>query len=66
MCKKAAPLYEKLKEELDRDDIIIAKFNADANDVNHPNVNITSYPTFILFKADDYDNPIRYTPTTPE
>jgi thiol-disulfide isomerase/thioredoxin len=45
-CKSSKPEYEKLKDELKRDDIIIAKFDATENDVPHKKVNIEGFPTF--------------------
>jgi len=45
-CKSSKPEYEKLKLELARDDIVIAKFDATTNDISHPNVEVKGYPKF--------------------
>jgi len=48
-----------LKDELGRDDVVISKFDATENDIIHAKITVKSYPTFYLFKAEDYDNPIK-------
>jgi len=45
-CKNSKPDYEKLKAELNRDDVVIAKFDATENDVPHPKIDIQGFPTF--------------------
>jgi len=45
-CKSAKPEYEKLKAELNRSDIVVAKFDATENDVPHPKIDIQGFPTF--------------------
>jgi len=42
-----------LKDELAREDIILAKFDSTENDVPHPKVTIEGFPSFYLFKAGD-------------
>lgn len=59
-CKSSKPLYETLKDKLEREDVVISKFDATENDIIHPKISITGYPSFWLFKANDYDNPIVY------
>lgn len=59
-CKSAKPEYEKLRDELGRDDIVIAKFDSTENDCPNPKVSIEGFPTFYLFKAGDYENPVLY------
>jgi len=59
-CKSSKPEYEKLKAELNRSDVVVAKFDATENDVPHSKVDIQGFPTFYLFKAEDYDNPVVY------
>lgn len=49
-CKELAPIWEKLGEKYaDRDDIIVAKFDATANEVDA--LEITGFPTLKYFPA---------------
>jgi len=50
-CKTAKPDYQKLKEQLNRPDIVIAQFDATENDVPHSGIKVEGFPTFYLFKA---------------
>jgi len=51
-CKKLTPIYEELAESLaDRSDILIAKMDATANELEH--VKIESFPTIKLYKKGD-------------
>jgi len=59
-CKSAKPEYEKLKEKLGNDDVVIAKFDATENDIPHGKVDVQGFPTFYFFKADAYDAPVVY------
>ncbi|EEB05283.1 protein disulfide isomerase [Schizosaccharomyces japonicus yFS275] len=57
-CKKLAPTYEELADQYAGEDrVVIAKIDATANDVP---VQISGFPTIMLFKADDKENPVRY------
>lgn len=38
----------------------MAKFDATENDLSHPKVDVQGFPTFYLFKAGDYENPVVY------
>jgi len=59
-CKQLAPIYEEVGAAFkNRNDIVIAKIDATANDVN-PNLGIRGFPTLKLFKANDKANPIDY------
>jgi len=49
-----------LKAELNREDIVIAKFDATENDIPHKNIEVNGFPTFYLIKADDYEHPIAF------
>lgn len=51
-CKTAKPEYEKLKATLNRDDVVIAKFDATENDIPHSKCDVQGFPTFYFFKAD--------------
>ena len=57
-CKALSPTWDELGEKLEgRDDIMIAKMEATANDVD--NVSVRSYPTLILFKG-SISNQVKY------
>lgn len=50
-CKQLAPIYDKLGEAYaSRDDIVIAKIDATANELEH--TTIVNYPTIKLFKKE--------------
>jgi len=59
-CKSAKPEYEKLKNTLNRDDVVVAKFDATENDIPHSKCDVQGFPTFYFFKAGDYENPVAY------
>ncbi|XP_026316939.1 protein disulfide-isomerase [Hyposmocoma kahamanoa] len=51
-CKQLEPIYEKLAEHFEKDDdIIIAKMDATANELEH--TKITSFPTIKLYSKDN-------------
>ena len=51
-CKALHPTYKQLAEKLaDRDDILITKMDATANEVDHPEVQIRGFPTLKFFQA---------------
>lgn len=45
-CKNAKPEYEKLKADLNREDVVVAKFDATENDIPHAKVDVQGFPTF--------------------
>ncbi|XP_065324915.1 protein disulfide-isomerase A4-like [Gordionus sp. m RMFG-2023] len=50
-CKKLEPIYNKLgKKYLEENRIIIAKIDATANDIDKDIIQITGFPTLVLFK----------------
>lgn len=59
-CKSAKPEYEKLKDSLNDSDVVIAKFDATENDIEHPKLDVQGFPTFYFFKKGDYNNPLKY------
>lgn len=51
-CKQLAPIYDQLGEKFGKaDDIVIAKFDATANELEH--TKISSFPTLKLYKKGD-------------
>ncbi|CAH1400203.1 unnamed protein product [Nezara viridula] len=51
-CKQLAPIYDQLGEAFkDRDDVVIAKIDATANELEH--TKISSFPTIKLYKKGD-------------
>ncbi|CCH46454.1 putative secreted protein [Wickerhamomyces ciferrii] len=59
-CKRLAPIYEELADKFQssseaKDKVIIANVDATLNDVD---VDISGYPTLILYPANDKSNPI--------
>jgi len=59
-CKKLAPIFEELGTAFkSADNIVIAKIDATANDVN-PKFGIKGFPTLKLFTAADKDHPVEY------
>ncbi|PZC75730.1 hypothetical protein B5X24_HaOG205704 [Helicoverpa armigera] len=51
-CKQLAPIYDKLGEHFEKDDdVIIAKMDATANELEH--TKITSFPTIKLYTKDN-------------
>lgn len=56
-CQSSKPEFEQLRAALQNEHelehVLVAKFDATENDVPHPKIELKSYPTFYLFKADD-------------
>jgi len=60
-CKSLAPIFEQLGSAFeDSENIIIAKIDSTANDVDHPAVHVQGFPTIIFFGADNKDAPVVY------
>jgi protein disulfide-isomerase A1 len=60
-CKNLAPKYEELAEKLSGvDSIMIAKIDATENEVDHPKVDVSGFPTILFFPANDKANPVVY------
>lgn len=57
-CKKATPQVEKISKFINRDDVIIAKYDITQNDIPHANLELKGIPQFYLFKVDHYEDPI--------
>jgi protein disulfide-isomerase A1 len=53
-CKALAPTYESLGERFEGiDSVVIAKMDATANEVDHPDVNVRGFPTLKFFPGGD-------------
>ena len=61
-CKDLAPKYAKLAAKLaDVESVVVAQFEATANDVPETaGVEVQGFPTIVFFPANDKANPITY------
>jgi len=51
-CKQLAPIYDELGEKFANvNSVVIAKMDATANEVDHPEVNVQGFPTILFFPA---------------
>lgn len=59
-CKKLAPVWEELGAEFAADDnIVIAKIDATANDVDAEGLAVKGFPTLYFFKGNDKKAPLK-------
>lgn len=58
-CKKLAPVYDELGEKLADEDVVIAKFDATANDVP-PEFEVRGFPTLFWLPKDSKSKPVKY------
>lgn len=60
-CKKLAPIWDDLGTEFENDsNIVIAKMDSTANEIDVPNVSVKGFPTIIFFPGNDKQNPVKY------
>jgi protein disulfide-isomerase A1 len=60
-CKKLTPIYDELGEKYaDNENIVIAKMDSTANEIDVDGVNVSGFPTLFFFKGDDKANPVPY------
>lgn len=60
-CKNLAPVWDKLGDELaGNDNVVIAKMDYTANEVDVKGMSVKGFPTIYFFKGDDKSNPIKY------
>lgn len=58
-CKKLAPIFDELGENLRGEEVSIVKLDATANDVP-PQFEVRGFPTLFWLPKDDKQNPIKY------
>jgi len=58
-CKKLAPIFDELGEKLKKEDVVIAKMDATANDVPS-SYGVTGFPTLFWLPKGKKSNPVRY------
>jgi protein disulfide-isomerase A1 len=60
-CKNLAPVWDELGEALSgEDNIVIAKMDSTANEIDVDGVTVTGFPTIYFFKGNEKDQPQRY------
>jgi len=60
-CKSMAPAWEEFAQKMEGDDgIVVADFDATANDPGHPSYSASGYPTLYWAPAGDKSNPKKY------
>uniref|UniRef100_UPI00358ED6AB protein disulfide-isomerase A4 isoform X2 n=1 Tax=Myxine glutinosa TaxID=7769 RepID=UPI00358ED6AB len=60
-CKKLQPVYEHLASQLSgRDDLIVAKMDATANDILHEAYKSEGFPTILLALRGRKDSPVKF------
>ncbi len=60
-CKKLAPIYDEVGKRLKANtNLVIAKIDSTANEIDVPNVSVKGFPTLIFFKGNDKSHPIKY------
>jgi len=61
-CKKLAPTWEELATKMKtlNDQVVIAKFDGTANEVDVAGLAVKGFPTLYFFKGNDKANPVKY------
>lgn len=61
-CKKLAPIWDELgaKVKEQSSNIVIAKIDSTANEIDVPGVAVKGFPTIYFFKGNDKANPVAY------
>lgn len=60
-CKQLEPIFNELAGKLKgNDNVVIAKMDTTANEIDYPGVDIKGFPTLYFFKGDDKTHPVLY------
>jgi protein disulfide-isomerase A1 len=61
-CKKLAPTFDELGKKVKSisANVVIAKMDSTANEIDVPGVNVKGFPTLYFFKGNDKANPVKY------
>eukprot|EP01006_Ploeotia_vitrea_P031474 TRINITY_DN63803_c0_g2_i2.p1 TRINITY_DN63803_c0_g2~~TRINITY_DN63803_c0_g2_i2.p1 ORF type:complete len:480 (+),score=28.09 TRINITY_DN63803_c0_g2_i2:60-1499(+) len=60
-CKKLAPVFDELGARMkNNENVVIAKMDSTANEINVPGVTVRGYPTLYFFKGNDKAHPVKY------
>ena len=60
-CKSLAPIWDQLGDKYKKhDQVVIAKMDSTANEIDVDNVSVKGFPTLYFFKGNDKKNPLRY------
>lgn len=60
-CKKLAPIYDELGDKYSKNtNVVIAKMDMTANEIDVPGVDVKGFPTLFFFKGNDKTNPMSY------
>ena len=60
-CKSLSPIWDQLGAKYQKhDQVVIAKMDATANEIDVDSVQVKGFPTLYFFKGNDKANPVRY------
>jgi len=60
-CKKLAPIWDELAAKYSKDDnVVIAKMDATANEIDVEGLSVKGFPTIYFFKGNDKTHPIKF------
>ena len=60
-CKNLAPIWDQLGEKYAKhDQVVIAKMDSTANEIDIESVAVKGFPTLFFFKGNDKANPVKY------
>jgi len=59
-CKQLAPTWEALGKKYKGTNVVIAKMDATANEIDVPGINVKGFPTIYWLRGDKKDSPVKY------